>query len=80
MHSAELYHKLKPFLATTANYSGAAKNTITAHRIEFVPEEKRRPKCWLPVKWVPLHKKLWKGWVRLTYDQFCRAYSLPLEC
>ncbi len=80
MGSPELYHKLKPFLATTENYNKAAQRTITAHRIEFVPEEKRPVRCWLPVRWVPPAKKLWRGWVRLTYAQFCTAYKLPLEC
>lgn len=78
--SFELYHLLKPFLATTTCYKTARDPACVGRKVEFVPEERRPSKCWLPVKWVPPHKKLWREWCRLSYDQFCRAYDLPLEC
>ena len=81
MTSLEIYNKLKPFLATTKNFGGEARraNIKSPRHIEFAPEERRPVKCWLPVRWVPPYKKLWKDWVRLTYAQFCDAYGLEME-
>lgn len=84
--SPELYCLLKPFLATTTCYNRAARSATThgsffkPRVIEFVPEEKRPVRCWLPVIWVPPNRKLWREWTRLTYAQFCEAYQLPIEC
>lgn len=81
MNSVEMYNKLKPYLATTMNYSNAAKRmSMTATRvIEFAPEENRPVKCYIPVRWVPPHVELWKNWCRLNYAQFCEAYKLVQE-
>jgi hypothetical protein len=79
MTTYEMYDRMKPFLATTENYSRAARNAKSTRWIEFAPEEERPVKCLLPVKWVPPHKKLWNGWKRLTYMQFCDAYKLEME-
>lgn len=71
-----LFYKLKHLLATRPCFDRIARNNQLAHRvIEFVPEEKRPVKCYLPVKWMP---KLRDGWVRLTFTQFMSAYKLEL--
>ena len=79
MTTYEMYDRLKQFLATTANYGKSAQSISTHRKVEFVPEENRPKKCYLPVRWVAPHKKLWDGWTRLTYSQFCDAYDLDME-